>query len=70
MSGLSLGRFEGESILIGESVEVVVESVGRGKCQLKVIAPRHVPIVRKEIAGRPIKLRLASRDLESPKPAA
>lgn len=46
---LVLSRQVGESILIGEDIEVVVKSIAGGKVSLGFKAPRHVRIRRTEI---------------------
>lgn len=49
---LMLRRHVRQSIVIGkdESVEVVVLNVGMGRVEIGVIAPRDVPVYRKEIS--------------------
>jgi carbon storage regulator CsrA len=49
---LVLTRRVGESILIGDDVEVKVSEIGGGQVRLSFIAPRDVAIVRKEISRR------------------
>lgn len=49
---LVLTRKVGETILIGDDIEVKVNEVGGGKARLLVVAPDEVPIVRKEISRR------------------
>lgn len=46
---LALTRKKGESIIIGDNVEVVVLSVGRDQVKLGINAPREVVVHRKEI---------------------
>jgi carbon storage regulator len=51
---LVLSRKPGESILIGEDVEVtVLQGSGRGRIQLGIRAPREVPVIRRELQIRP-----------------
>ncbi len=47
---LVLRRRAGESILIGGEVEVQVAQISPGKVKLAVIAPRHITVLRKEVA--------------------
>jgi carbon storage regulator len=49
---LVLTRRVGESILIGDDIEVKVSEIGGGQVRLSMIAPNEVPIVRKEISRR------------------
>ena len=49
---LVLSRRVGESILIGDDIEVKVSEIGEGQVRLSMIAPKDVPIVRKEISRR------------------
>ena len=49
---LVLTRRVGESILIGDNVEVKVSEIGGGQVRLSFTAPDDVAIVRKEISRR------------------
>ena len=49
---LVLTRRVGESILIGDVVEVKVREIGGGQVKLSFFAPDDVAIVRKEISRR------------------
>ena len=46
---LALTRKKGESIIIGENIEVVLLGINGEQVKLGIIAPRAVPIYRKEI---------------------
>jgi carbon storage regulator len=46
---LVLSRKEGERILIGDNVEVVVQKIGGGRVSLGIKAPKRVHVVRKEL---------------------
>ena len=46
---LALTRRKGESVVIGDNVEVVVLSVMGEQVRLGIIAPKHIPVHRKEI---------------------
>ena len=46
---LILQRKEGESLLIGDNVEISVLSVKAGRVRLAIQAPRSVPILRSEL---------------------
>jgi carbon storage regulator len=47
--GLVLTRHLGESIMIGEEVEIQVVGLQGGKVRIKVIAPREIAVHRREI---------------------
>jgi carbon storage regulator CsrA len=47
--GLVLTRHVGESIMIGGEIEVVAVGLRSGTARLKVVAPRSVPVHRREI---------------------
>jgi carbon storage regulator CsrA len=47
--GLVLTRHQGESIMIGEEVEVQVVGLKSGTARIKIIAPRTVPVHRREV---------------------
>jgi carbon storage regulator len=55
---LVLSRKEGESVLIGTDVKVMVLSVRKGIIRLGISAPRNVVIDREEVATR----KLAERE--------
>ena len=46
---LALTRKKGESIMIGDNVEVVLLSVSGDQARLGIIAPKSVPVHRKEV---------------------
>lgn len=46
---LTLTRKVGESIRIGDDIEIVVKEIRRNQVRIGVIAPREVPIYREEI---------------------
>lgn len=49
---LVLSRKAGESIRIGDDIEVTVLEVHHGKVRLGINAPSHVKILREEIVGQ------------------
>ena len=49
---LVLTRNEGESIMIGDDVEVMIVMSEGGQVRVGINAPRSVPIVRSEILDR------------------
>ncbi|MEA1972124.1 MAG: carbon storage regulator CsrA [Candidatus Cloacimonadota bacterium] len=52
---LILTRKVGESILIGDDIEIVLSEVNRGAARIGIAAPRKLPIYRKEIYDRILK---------------
>lgn len=62
---LMLRRHVRQSIVIGkdEAIELVVLSVGLGRVEIGVIAPKNVPVYRKEISpGTLAKKACTDRD--------
>lgn len=46
---LVLSRKTGESILIGDDIEVVITSVEQNKVKVGIKSPPHIPIYREEL---------------------
>lgn len=46
---LTLTRKVGESIRIGNDIEIVVKEIRRNQVRIGIIAPRDVPIYREEV---------------------
>ncbi|RDV37250.1 carbon storage regulator CsrA [Lujinxingia vulgaris] len=46
---LTLTRKVGESIRIGEEIEIVVKEIRRNQVRIGIVAPRDVPIYREEV---------------------
>ncbi len=46
---LALTRKKGESIIINDNVEVVVISVNGDQVKLGIVAPKDIPVHRKEV---------------------
>ena len=46
---LALTRKKGESIVVGDSIEVVVLGVTGEQVRLGIIAPKNIPVHRKEV---------------------
>ena len=63
---LILQRKEGESLLIGDEVEVTVLAVEAGRVRLAVQAPRSVTILRSELKVAAQANREAAEDEASP----
>lgn len=51
MSNLTLTRNQGETVMIGDDIEVYVSMIGRNQVKLSFEAPREVKILRGEIYG-------------------
>ncbi|MBX7190576.1 MAG: carbon storage regulator CsrA [Sandaracinaceae bacterium] len=49
---LTLTRREGESIAIGDDIEITIVDVGRGKVRVGIVAPRNLAILRSEVLSR------------------
>lgn len=49
---LVLKRKEGESILIGEDIEVIIGDISNGYVKLSIKAPENTKIVRKELLAQ------------------
>lgn len=50
---LVLTRRDGEWVRIGDAIRVQVVEIDRGRCRLRIEAPRDVEIVREEILPQP-----------------
>lgn len=46
---LTLSRKVGESIRIGDDIEIVVKEIRRNQVRIGIVAPRDVPIYREEV---------------------
>ena len=63
---LILQRKEGESLLIGDEVEITVLAVEAGRVRLAIQAPREVPILRSELRVAAQTNREAADEAASP----
>lgn len=46
---LVLSRKEKESILIGDSIEIIIQEIGKDNVRIAIVAPNDVKILRKEL---------------------
>ncbi len=46
---LVMARREGETILIGEDIEIVIAHIGRSRVKVGIRAPREMPVMAKEV---------------------
>ena len=58
---LALTRKVGESILVGDDIEIKIAEIGRGRVKLAITAPRELRIRRQEIT--PAKVESITPDL-------
>lgn len=66
---LTLTRREGESIAIGDDVEITIVDVGRGKVRIGIRAPRHLAILRSEVLVRIVEENQRAARALSPSPS-
>ncbi len=46
---LMMARREGETILIGDDIEVVIAHIGRSRVKVGIRAPREMPVFAREV---------------------
>jgi len=46
---LMMSRREGETILIGDSIEIVIAHIGRSRVRVGIRAPRETPVLAREV---------------------
>jgi len=46
---LMMKRRAGESILIGDDIEIHLAHIGRTRVKIGILAPRNIPVVAKEV---------------------
>jgi carbon storage regulator len=46
---LMMSRREGETILIGDEIEIVIAHVGRSRVKVGIKAPRAMPVIAREV---------------------
>jgi len=53
MSNLTLTRYEGETVMIGDDIEIYVSMIGRSQVKLSFNVPREIRILRGELYDNP-----------------
>ena len=46
---LVMSRRQGETILIGDEIEIVIAHIGRSRVKVGIKAPRQVPVIAREV---------------------
>ena len=46
---LMMSRREGETILIGDEIEIVIARIGRTRVKVGIRAPRQTPVIAREV---------------------
>ena len=46
---LVMSRRQGETILIGDDIEIVIAHIGRSRVKVGIRAPRQMPVIAREI---------------------
>ena len=46
---LVMSRREGETILIGDEIEIVIAHIGRSRVKVGIRAPRQLPVIAREM---------------------
>ncbi|HEY7390776.1 MAG TPA: carbon storage regulator [Bryobacteraceae bacterium] len=46
---LVMSRRQGDTILIGDDVEIVIAHIGRSRVRVGIRAPRNVPVIAREL---------------------
>ena len=46
---LMMARREGEAILIGDDIEVIITHIGRSRVRVGIRAPRELPVLAREV---------------------
>ncbi len=62
---LVIRRRAGDSILIGDSIEIEILEVGATQIKLGITAPKEIPVVRKEVSLTWQANRAASQDFDA-----
>jgi carbon storage regulator len=61
-------RKKGESLVIGNEIEVTILSLGTGSVKVGITAPRHISVHRHEVFEAIKKENLAASQSQIPKP--
>ncbi len=60
---LVIRRHAGQSILIGDNIEIQIVETGPTRVKIGIIAPQEIPVVRKEVQLTSEENRTAARGL-------
>jgi len=60
-------RKKGESLVIGNEIEVTILSVGTGNVKVGIVAPRHISVHRQEVFEAIRRENLAASQSQIPK---
>ena len=63
---LMMSRREGETILIGDEIEIVIAHVGRTRVKVGIRAPRDMPVIAREVKVVRDQNRAAARAALTP----
>jgi len=64
---LVFSRKKGESLIIGNEIEIVILSVGQGNVKVGITAPRHISVHRQEVFESIKRQNLAASKSQIPK---
>ena len=53
MSNLTLTRYEGEKVLIGDDIEIYISKIGRSQVKISFDVPRGITVLRGKLYGTP-----------------
>lgn len=62
---LVLTRKQGESIRIGDNIEIVITEINKGSIRIGILAPKELPVYRTEIYERILKENMIAADMAS-----
>lgn len=60
---LVLTRKQGESIKIGDDIEIVITEINKGSARIGILAPKDMPVYRSEIYDRILQENQTAADL-------
>ncbi len=60
---LVLTRKQGESIKIGDNIEIVLTEINKGSVRIGILAPKEMPVYRSEIYDRILNENQSAADI-------